>query len=98
MLKVNALCLGLLTLSLPLKADILNLTSLEWPPYASEGVEQQGASVAVVKAAVEAMGHELNVEFSLGNELFTSLRTSLITQATFPNTTLKRMIYYSRNP
>ncbi|EFP94885.1 substrate-binding periplasmic protein [Vibrio caribbeanicus] len=63
MLKVNALCLGLLTLSLPLKADILNLTSLEWPPYASEVVEQQGASVAVVKAAVEAMGHELNVEF-----------------------------------
>ena len=63
MLRANTLLLGLLTLSLPLKADILNLTSLEWPPYASEGIEQQGASVAVVKAAVEAMGHELNVEF-----------------------------------
>lgn len=50
-------------LSLPLKAEVLTLTSLEWPPYASRTQNEQGASVAVVKAAVEAMGHELKVEF-----------------------------------
>lgn len=52
-----------LFLALPLKAEVLTLTSLEWPPYASRNVPEQGASVAVVKAAVEAMGHELKVEF-----------------------------------
>lgn len=57
--------LALLTLlfTLPLKAEVLTLTSLEWPPYASRDVPEQGASIAVVKAAVEAMGHELKVEF-----------------------------------
>ncbi|KLN64007.1 MULTISPECIES: substrate-binding periplasmic protein [Vibrio] len=52
-----------LFLTLPLKAEVLTLTSLEWPPYASRSQPEQGASVAVVKAAVEAMGHELKVEF-----------------------------------
>lgn len=52
-----------LFLPLPLNAETLTLTSLEWPPYASRSQPEQGASVAVVKAAVEAMGHKLKVEF-----------------------------------
>ncbi len=42
---------------------MLTLTSLEWPPYTGSNLIHQGASVMVVKAAVEAMGHELRVEF-----------------------------------
>jgi len=45
------------------RADTLYLTSLEWPPYSGEDLSAQGASVAVAKAAFEAMGHELVVEF-----------------------------------
>lgn len=44
-------------------AEQVKLTSLEWPPYTSESLKEQGASVAVAKAAFEAMGHELIVEF-----------------------------------
>lgn len=45
------------------RADTLYLTSLEWPPYSGADLPSQGASVAVAKAAFEAMGHELVVEF-----------------------------------
>lgn len=58
---------GLITLALLftplLKADVLTLTSLEWPPYSSKSLKQQGASIAVVSEALKAMGHELKVEF-----------------------------------
>ena len=52
-----------LLLSVPSRADTLYLTSLEWPPYSGASLPSQGASVAVAKAAFEAMGHELVVEF-----------------------------------
>lgn len=42
---------------------VIRLASLEWPPYAGEKVDQQGASVAVVRAAAEAMGYKLEVKF-----------------------------------
>jgi len=42
---------------------VIRLTSLEWPPYAGEAVDGQGASVAVVRAAAEAMGYTLEVKF-----------------------------------
>lgn len=38
------------------------LASLSWPPYAYQGLEQ-GASVAVAKAAFAAMGYRLVVDF-----------------------------------
>ncbi|GGC89309.1 substrate-binding periplasmic protein [Halopseudomonas salina] len=44
-------------------ADTLKLTSLHWPPYAGPELQGQGASVAVAKAALEAMGHTLEVDF-----------------------------------
>lgn len=49
--------------SFSVKADVLTLTSLEWPPYSSPKLMQNGASIAVVSAAIQAMGHELKVEF-----------------------------------
>lgn len=42
---------------------VIKLTSLEWPPYAGAQVAEQGASVAVVRAAAEAMGYKLEVKF-----------------------------------
>ena len=39
------------------------LTSLEWPPYSGKELAEQGASVAVAKAAFKAMGYELIVDF-----------------------------------
>jgi polar amino acid transport system substrate-binding protein len=42
---------------------VVNLTSLDWPPYSSKSLKQQGASVAVAKAAFKEMGYELKVSF-----------------------------------
>lgn len=50
--------------NLSYSADIVvNLTSLDWPPYSSKSLKQQGASVAVAKAAFKEMGYELKVTF-----------------------------------
>jgi polar amino acid transport system substrate-binding protein len=54
----------LLFSSLSFSADkIVRLTSLDWPPYSGKNLTQQGASVAVAKAAFKAMGYELQVSF-----------------------------------
>ncbi len=60
----------LLTISLALftnlsfSADkLVHLTSLDWPPYSGKALTEQGASVAVAKAAFKAMGYELKVSF-----------------------------------
>lgn len=42
---------------------VVRLTSLEWPPYAGKSLPSQGASVAVVRAALAAMGQRLEVTF-----------------------------------
>lgn len=42
---------------------VIRLTSLDWPPYSGDKLEQQGASVAVARAAAEAMGYTLEVRF-----------------------------------
>jgi len=42
---------------------VVRLTSLEWPPYAGKDLPKQGASVAVVRAALAAMGQRLEVTF-----------------------------------
>ncbi len=38
-------------------------TSLEWPPYSGEALREQGASVAVARAAFAVMGYQLDVHF-----------------------------------
>jgi len=54
---------GFMSLSATAVADTLRLTSLHWPPYSGPDLPAQGASVAVAKAAFEAMGHTLEVDF-----------------------------------
>ena len=55
----------LFSLLLPLKvfAETVYLTSLAWPPYSDASLPDNGASIAVAKAAFKAMGHELEVDF-----------------------------------
>lgn len=68
----TSLALGLALLLLPpthqLRAEdstiqVVRLVSLHWPPYSGEDLPEQGASVAVVRAALRARGHGLVVEF-----------------------------------
>jgi len=44
-------------------AQRVYLTSLSWPPYSDKKLPDQGASVAVAKAAFKAMNYELVVDF-----------------------------------
>lgn len=53
----------LMAFSAPVLSDSVYLTSLTWPPYSGKTLNEQGASVAVAKAAFKAMGHELVVDF-----------------------------------
>jgi polar amino acid transport system substrate-binding protein len=53
----------LLSISVPAYSETVYLTSTEWPPYSGVDLPQQGASVAVARAAFAAMGHELKVDF-----------------------------------
>lgn len=55
-------CLSFMGLSVA-KADTLMLTSVLWPPYSGEQLTEQGASIAVVRAALNVMGHQLDVDF-----------------------------------
>jgi len=41
----------------------VKLTSLEWPPFSGKDLPEQGASVAVARAAFQAMGYKLDVQF-----------------------------------
>ncbi|WP_375087946.1 substrate-binding periplasmic protein [Shewanella youngdeokensis] len=43
--------------------DTLYLTSLHWPPYAGSKLKNEGAVIAVTKAALTAVGHNVNVDF-----------------------------------
>jgi len=45
------------------KADTLHLTSLHWPPYSGSTLKEQGATIAITRAAIRAVGHELVVGF-----------------------------------
>ncbi|MBV7314318.1 ABC transporter substrate-binding protein [Shewanella sp. NIFS-20-20] len=44
-------------------AETLRLTSLLWPPYSGQMLAEQGVSVAIVRAALQAEGHTLDVDF-----------------------------------
>lgn len=55
---------GLLTvMDNSVNAKTLTLTSLEWPPFAGQSLPEQGASIFIVRTALESMGHELIVNF-----------------------------------
>lgn len=58
------LCYALFSIGLPAaRADTLVLTSLLWPPYSGQQLARQGASIAITRAALNVMGHELKVDF-----------------------------------
>ncbi|MCH1930560.1 transporter substrate-binding domain-containing protein [Shewanella sp. A25] len=44
-------------------AETVKLSTLYWPPYSGQKLAQQGASIAVARAAFERMGHQLEVDF-----------------------------------
>ncbi|ABZ76962.1 conserved hypothetical ABC transporter protein [Shewanella halifaxensis HAW-EB4] len=44
-------------------ADTLYLTSVHWPPFAGEQLKNQGACIAVTRAALDAVGHKVIVDF-----------------------------------
>ena len=46
-----------------IKADTLHLVSLHWPPYSGSQLAEQGAIIAITRAAVNMMGHDLVVDF-----------------------------------
>ena len=60
---MRALLIALALVAGSLQAETVKLTSLDWPPYTSESIAMQGASVAVAKAAFEAVGIDLQVDF-----------------------------------
>ncbi|ASP37398.1 ABC transporter [Bacterioplanes sanyensis] len=63
MIKRIALFLTLtLMASLSWADKTVYLTSLDWPPYSGKSLPDQGGSIAVAKAAFEAMGYSLVVD------------------------------------
>lgn len=62
-LMILLLCTLLSGPALAAEQEKVLLTSLDWPPYTGADLKDQGASVAVAKAAFAAMGYELVVEF-----------------------------------
>ena len=61
---MRILLLVFLLLVKPVMAGpVVHLTSLSWPPYADPQLPQQGASIAVARAAFAAVGYELVVDF-----------------------------------
>lgn len=57
------LCLMVICFSKPIYADTLYLTSLHWPPFSGAQLKNQGACIAIARAALEAVGHTLVVDF-----------------------------------
>lgn len=57
--------LGVRTATMPASAQPMpvQLTSLEWPPYTAPHLARQGASSAVVSAALASMGHRVEISF-----------------------------------
>ena len=45
------------------QSPTITVTSLEWPPYTSEGLKDLGASAAVATEAFKVMGYDLKIEF-----------------------------------
>ncbi len=62
-MRIVLFVLTLMISQLSVAEKVVHLTSLDWPPYASKSLPQQGASVAVASAAFKAMGYKLIVNF-----------------------------------
>lgn len=62
-MRILLIALTLLFSQLVSAEKVVKLTSLDWPPYSGKALAEQGASVAVAKAAFAAMGYSLKVDF-----------------------------------
>lgn len=60
------------------------LASLEWPPYTGEKLYKQGATSAIVRAAFEAAGYELEIRFLPWNRAIESARFDESVDGYFP--------------
>lgn len=49
--------------ALPASERVIRLSSLEWPPYSGALLPNQGASIEVVRLALQEIGWQLDVEF-----------------------------------
>jgi polar amino acid transport system substrate-binding protein len=63
---------------------VLKLTSLEWPPYTGSKLAGQGATAAVVRAALAAMGHRVDIAFYPWNRATALIRGRSEAVAYFP--------------
>lgn len=62
-MRISLFIITLLLSQLSMAEKVVKLTSLDWPPYSGKTLSDQGASVAVAKAAFAAMGYTLKVDF-----------------------------------
>lgn len=64
MKKLLAFCLCFFVSQFAVADDkTVHLTSLDWPPYSGKDLPGGGASIQVARAAFEAMGYTLKVDF-----------------------------------
>lgn len=80
-----ALLLAIHVLATPVHAQTaLKLTSLEWPPYSGQNLAHQGASSAVVSAAMASMGERAAISFFPWNRATALVRAESEYVAYFP--------------
>lgn len=63
---------------------VARLTSLDWPPFSDSTAADQGAAVAVAKAAFAAMGYALQVDFYPWNRAVNLVRAGTRYHGYFP--------------
>jgi polar amino acid transport system substrate-binding protein len=63
LLSVLLIIMGLVTFKSSAQTKTVILTSLEWPPYIGEKLNEMGASAKIAKAAFNEMGYTLTLQF-----------------------------------
>lgn len=61
--RIIAACIALAATPCHAEQKLVRLVSLEWQPYAGAGLREQGAAAAVVKAAFQAVGYSVDIDF-----------------------------------
>ncbi len=56
--------------------NVIKFTSNAWPPFSDDTLKQEGASIAVVRAAYEAMGYKIKVTFLSWNQAIQTVKDS----------------------
>jgi polar amino acid transport system substrate-binding protein len=61
--RIAAACVAFLALSCGAGERVVRLVSLDWQPYSGAALPEQGAAAAVVKAAFQAEGYTVDIDF-----------------------------------